>query len=370
MDWNPGAGRPCTLIVACVLITAVRDCDVVIAGAGPAGIAAAITCLQGGLQPYVVTRPPRPVGAQHSPMQSLHPKARPLLGQLGAASVLDACTEALFDRICSGSATHTFSAYGPLSVFGYHVNREKFDQGLLNIAMQAGIPVHFDAVSEAIVDDGHVVGVRTSSGVELPARVVIDATGYARVLARRLGHGSKPCSPALVVHTGLIDAGAPFPMRGATRFEGRTDGWSWFATASSGALTWTSLHVRCARHDATTEELARRSVPGSVRTFDASWKLTRPLAARGMLVAGEAAGRLDPAWGQGIVNALESGIAVARTVLDSAASPGLAAWLCADYDAWFVARHEEACDELSGYYSRQGIAILADGVSLSPLGAS
>lgn len=311
-----------------------------------------------------------PAGARHnSPMQSLHPKARPLLEQLGAASVLGACTEALFDRIYSGSACHTFSAYGPLSVFGYHVNREKFDQGLLNIAMQAGIPVHFGAVSDAIVDNGHVVGVLTRSGTELHARAVIDATGYARVLARRLGHGARPCSPPLVVHTGLIDAGAPFPMRGATRFEGRTDGWSWFATASSGALTWTSLHVRSAPHDATTAELARRSVPGSVSTFDASWKLTRPLAVRGVLVAGEAAGRLDPAWGQGIVNALESGIAAAQTVLDSAASPGLAAWLCAEYDAWFVARHEEACGELGSYYSRQGIAILDDGFSLSPTGA-
>ncbi|NHZ34552.1 NAD(P)/FAD-dependent oxidoreductase [Massilia rubra] len=367
MDRHPGARRPWAFLLACALMAALRACDVVIAGAGPAGLAAAITCVQGGLQACIVTRSPLPARTRPSPMQSLHPKAMPLLAQLGAAPVLDACTEALFDRIASGSATHTFSAYGPLPVYGYHVKREKFDQELLNIAMQAGIPVYFDPVGDVIVDDGHVVGVITRSGAQLHARAVIDATGYARVLARRLGHVSRPCSPAFVVHTGLIDADAAFPMRGATRFEGRADGWSWFATAASGAVTWTSLHVRAAPHDTTTQ-LARCSVPGSVSAFDASWKLTRPLAARGILMAGEAAGRLDPAWGQGIVNALESGIAAAATVLDSAASPALAAWLWADYDAWFVARHEEACGELGSYYARQGIAILDGRFVSSPSG--
>jgi hypothetical protein len=88
-----------------------------------------------------------------------------------------------------------------------------------------------------------------------------------------------------------------------------------------------------------------------------------------MLVAGEAAGRLDPAWGKGIVNALESGIEAARTVLDSMATPHLAAWRYAEYDDWFVTRHEAACGELRSHYVRQGIAVLDDEFTLSPTGA-
>jgi flavin-dependent dehydrogenase len=47
---------------------------------------------------------------------------------------------------------------------------------------------------------------------------------------------------------------------------------------------------------------------------DVQWRIFRPVCKEGLLLAGDAAAIIDPAAGQGIFNAMTSGIMAAHTV--------------------------------------------------------
>jgi flavin-dependent dehydrogenase len=276
--------------------------------------------------------------------------------------VLDQCAITRFDGFLSNGVPQSFNAYQTLKVYGYHVRRDKLDTGLVECARKAGAQVCFDAAISGVIFDKHRVnGVRTRGHKEFFARNIVDATGYARSLLRRLDAFDRTASPPLTVRTGIIDVTAGYDHKYMhTRFESRADGWTWCTPATGNRVTWTGVHVRGACSPAIVD-LTHQSMPGSVRIANATWRLARPLAVNGVLAAGEAGGRLDPASGLGVVDALESGIMAGLAVVDSAASPALEPWIHAEYDAWFAARHEQGAAELAHYYLQQGIQILGPG---------
>jgi flavin-dependent dehydrogenase len=76
-----------------------------------------------------------------------------------------------------------------------------------------------------------------------------------------------------------------------------------------------------------------------------------------MLLCGDAAGILDPAAGQGIFNALLSGITAANTIVSCFREPDFASFHLAYYDDWFVQQFEEKVGRLKKYYHDHHINI-------------
>jgi flavin-dependent dehydrogenase len=87
------------------------------------------------------------------------------------------------------------------------------------------------------------------------------------------------------------------------------------------------------------------------------WRLFRPVCSEGIVLCGDAAGILDPAAGQGIFNALMSGIQAAGTVVKCIADENLAAFHLAQYDDWFVNQFEMKAEQLRKYYLEHDIHV-------------
>src|SRR5215472_2108329 len=96
-----------------------------------------------------------------------------------------------------------------------------------------------------------------------------------------------------------------------------------------------------------------------VRMAGCSW--LRGVAVRHGPRSGEAAGRLDPAWGQGLVTAVVSGIAAGRTAAACLADPARESVYLAAYDGWFADRIHAAAATLRKRYTDNRINLAATG---------
>ena len=103
------------------------------------------------------------------------------------------------------------------------------------------------------------------------------------------------------------------------------------------------------------DELSGCTTIGKIQFANMRWRLYRPLCSEGIILCGDAAGILDPAAGQGIFNALYSGIIAANTVVTCLNEPDLASFHLASYDNWFVEQFEMKVKQLEEYYNEHGI---------------
>ncbi|MEU8581929.1 NAD(P)/FAD-dependent oxidoreductase [Streptomyces abikoensis] len=314
-------------------------CDVLIAGGGPAGNAAAITLRRHGAGVIAVDpgRMPR-----WKPGESLAPEARPLLARLG---VLDRITTGphtpcFGNQSAWGNDTLTetdflFSPYGA----GWHLDRVLFDHTLTEAARRAGTHGLTGRVRSARRVGGQWQLVVDATTIH--ARYLLDATGAAARLARH--------TRAAVTRTDHLVAVAALLPSGASRREvPRTSlvesaalGWWYTAPLAAGAcvvmaMTDADLVGQRALHTPerwwkqlmTTTHVRRRvrhAVPlqGRLRVVRAATSCTHPAAGPGWAAVGDAATASDPIAARGILTALATGISAADAVnADAAGSSG------------------------------------------------
>lgn len=170
--------------------------DVVVVGAGIAGLTAAIMLARTGLRVVCVDPVPPPrarVG------ESLDWAAPALLERVGLP-----LHRLVGERMGTWKReVHGVSTSGPRMVGRprrwmsrwplrsrletVHVDRARFDVALCELASAAGVRFLWDAAARVDVDGDRVVGCRTRSGDGLTARWFLDASGRARLFARALG---------------------------------------------------------------------------------------------------------------------------------------------------------------------------------------
>jgi menaquinone-9 beta-reductase len=171
-----------------------RDGEVVVFGAGPAGLAAAITLRRSGRQVTVIEPEPFP---RNRLGESLDWSAPRLLRRLGVDP-----TRLTADRVATpkrGIAIQTanskaWKAHPPdffakwpfkFEVLTLHVDRPHLDRRLFDMAAQLGTEFMWDRVSSIDVAGEHVVGVSTLRGNRISGRWFVDASGQAQLLGRR-----------------------------------------------------------------------------------------------------------------------------------------------------------------------------------------
>jgi geranylgeranyl reductase family protein len=312
--------------------------DVLIVGAGPAGSLAALILARAGVRVRLLDRATFPRDKLCG--DTVNPGSLALLEQVGIGALVRACSTPVTGMIVSGPNGARVVADYPPGLAGRALTRRLLDQMLVDAAVAAGAV--FDsgvAVVRPLVSDAtRVTGVAVRCGGgerDLPARVVIAADGRASRVASALGlsaFAARPRRWAFGAYfqdvTGLTDHG---------EMHVRADGYTGIAPLGGGIANVCVVKAeKNARADLT------RSAPrspadviadaisgdGQLRERFADAKRTSdvtvlgPLAVDtssagcfGLLLAGDAAGFVDPMTGDGLRFAFRGGILAAESAM-------------------------------------------------------
>ena len=310
-------------------------CDVVVAGAGPAGALAALILARAGARVRMFDRAefPRPKLCG----DTLNPGALRVLGAHVPLAPILASALPLDGMVLTGTSVTVVGAYG-VGVHGCAISRRDLDACLVEQATRAGVSfTDRTTVAAPIVEqEKGVTGVVVSSARdgmrrEHHAALVIAADGRESRLARSLGLTQHPLRPrrwAIGAYfdgvTGLSSRGemhvrqghyvgvAPLPGAIANAclvMPHRRDATEWRDPAA--ALV---NRIRADRHLAPRFQRARMVAPPTVlgpMAVDA-----RAAGTRGLLLAGDAAGFIDPITGDGLRFALRGAELAAEVALD------------------------------------------------------
>jgi geranylgeranyl reductase family protein len=306
--------------------------DVAVIGGGPAGLSAAQTAAAAGARTVILER-------------AEHPRYKTCGGGLIGASlnaVRDLPALPARDEIRSVTFTlrggHEFTRSDAAPILTM-VMREEFDAALLERALAAGAEIRQQAMVRGIAqDDGHAT-VRLGDGSTVTASVVVGADGSAGITARHVGVTFDQ------VDLGLeLEIAVPGPVQ--REWAGRvlldwgkipaSYGWVFpkgdrltvgvVASRRSDRVAAGSAKQGDATRDYLREFVERLGLAGYPALRD-SGHLTRcrsddsPLRLGRVIVAGDAAGLLDPWTREGISFALRSG-ALAGEVAAKAAAAG------------------------------------------------
>lgn len=297
-------GLPVRFPYPCSVITF----DVVVVGAGPAGLSAAHAAAQAGARTLVLEK-------------LEHPRYKTCGGGLigtSLAAVADRIEVPAADRIDQV----TFTRDGRRRFNRRHrdpvltmVRREAFDDRLRDAAAGAGAEIRQRSAVRALDQDPDGVRIRLADGTEVTARVAIGADGSSGVTARHVGVSY--CQVDLGLEVEL-----PIPEAVQRRWRGRLlldwgpipGSYAW--VFPKGDLLTVGVIAGRGQGEQTRQYLRRfvdRIGLAGVRPAHDSGHLTRcraedsPLRRGRVLVAGDAAGLLEPWTREGISYALRSG---------------------------------------------------------------
>jgi len=319
--------------------------DVLVVGAGPAGSTAALNVAPLRRVALVEARAEttRRIG------ESLPPIARRLLRDMGLLDSFLAQAHSPYygNRSSWGSSQWSESDFlRDPDGHGWHLDRARFEAWLCRIAVERGAALFAPARLEEIErhgDSWKVLLATETGAVSIAADIVIDATGRGANVARRLG-ASRRTKDRLVcgwvcqeTTCELVSEASEHRGKGAgfTHIWATGEGW-WYTAPIPGNRRMLAFHTDSdlpAARLATNPSALLANVPASGEFAEilgrmsslkigktnaehgvtpASSSVLQPCAGPGWFAAGDAAMTFDPLSGQGLLNALFTGLAAAE----------------------------------------------------------
>jgi geranylgeranyl reductase family protein len=293
--------------------------DVVVVGAGPAGSAAARAAAEGGARVLLLdaARFPR----YKTCGGGLIGTSLALLPEQALATVERRVATASFSL--RGGRPRNVRSEGPFLAF---TNRERFDQALVDTAVAAGATFRDHARVRRLEQLGDEVVVHLADDV-VRAGVVVGADGSAGVTARHVG--VRVARTDLGLEVELSGAGPEWSDRVHLDWGRARGGYGWvFPKAERLTVGVIERKGRGAATRAYLEAfvaglgLADRPVLRSSGHLTQWRRPGSPLVRGSVLVAGDAAGLLEPWTREGISFALRSGLLAGRAAAVASAGTG------------------------------------------------
>ncbi len=322
------------------LRSAAQSCDVAVVGAGPAGAATALYAARAGLDVTLIDK-------RAFPRDKLcgDAVARKSLSHLRELGLLDRIHTEVHEPIGRAvlSAPNGCEVAIDLSSRddpSPHMvcRRTVFDNLLVEAARGECTVIEGAAVTDVVRNNQRVEGVVIREGErdrELRARVVVGADGFDSVVARRLGLYHYDSSRWFVATRGYyrgLDV-APHTVE-VHYFDETLPGFLWLFPTGDGVVNvglglvhldlkrrhvkLRDVHEGVLASPRMRERFRRAERIGEVH----GWNLPTPdfsrtLVGDGFLLAGDAAGLVDPFSGEGIGNAMDSGKVAAGVIAES-----------------------------------------------------
>jgi flavin-dependent dehydrogenase len=317
---------------------------VAVVGGGPAGTACAVTLRRHSTLRVAVIERGDYTGTRVG--ETIGPGLQPLLAYLG-----------LWERFAADGhrAAHaTAAAWGSDEIFrqeflftgrgdGWHLDRGRFDRMLAQAVNEAGGTVlsncAFRSIAPGRRDRWHILARHKDGGrVKITARFVIDATGRAALVARRLGAEPNVIDQLIGV-TGFVEFRKPFEKEHFALVEARRDGW-WYSAClpqrrmavafmsdaeivreldAQHVVGWRKL-LASTRH--TCARAWRGTIPKMLFARPAGSQCLCPAGGEDWLAVGDAAAAFDPLSSMGIGHALSTGMHAARAVYEALEGSG------------------------------------------------
>jgi geranylgeranyl reductase family protein len=310
--------------------------DVLVVGAGPAGASAARVAAEAGASVLLIDR-------------ARFPRYKTCGGGLIGLSlrnipdsvlgVVEQRTHEVRFSLHGGTTT----AHRRPSAFLALVQRERFDEALVEAAVAAGATFRDGVTVRSIEEVGGAVTVGTADG-PVTARVVIGADGTSGRTGRYVGVEYGGTDLALEVELTRTAASAAFD--GSIAFDWGRDAGSYAWVFPKGEVLTVGV-IQAKGHS----EQTRAYLDGWIATAGlasleverssghlAQWRSPgSPLRRGSVLVTGDAAGLLDPWTREGISFALRSGCWAGAAAAAAVADPGVAEELLDGYGARVLA---------------------------------
>lgn len=306
--------------------------DVIVVGSGVAGLCAAIGFAEAGRSVLLMERS---TGLVSRPGETLHPGVEPIFNQLGigvqAAAAASCRHPGIFVNTGSGQE---LVSYGR-GWCGYQIKRLDLNRILLNRLRTLGGTVSFTCGAINILD--HQLNewiVSTKDGC-VTTRWLIDATGAAGWFDRRMGTKMQIDSDPIWLRYGYrksVIADGRIPTLVFTQ-----GSWCWNAPLGNGEIAWVDA----------SETPFSPSYPSS-KGADGTWKVSKEPAVKGCFRVGDAALRLDPSIGHGVLRAMMSAILAVQLVV-SVDNGKIEEHVAVDaYNSWIRHWFEEDAKKMRG----------------------
>lgn len=308
------------------------DIDVLVAGAGPAGSAAAVALARRGVRVLLVDGPRN---HRHWAGESLPPGTGELVASLFGPDILTVPPHqvAYGTRSLWGSIQVTEINFleNPLGT-GWLVDRHQFDAQLVQSAVQQGVRLVNGASVTGIRRLGECweVSFHQTSAIKVPW--VVDATGRSGFVLRHLGIRRKRRDQLIAQISVLPDSNTTQTFLGTT-VEAVSEGW-WYTTPLPGkkrvVAYLTDRDLMAPGNDRTgqwrcrlRETLHMQDLVGTtanmapVSLYPADTTYRSQIYGKGWVAVGDAAMTLDPLSSQGIVTSLLMGARAGHAITET-----------------------------------------------------
>jgi flavin-dependent dehydrogenase len=315
--------------------------DVIVVGGGPAGATASGLLSKWGRRVLLLEKEKFP---RYHIGESLIPGVMPVIEELGATRVVEelGAIKKYGISLVWGETpepwTIRFDEVSP-HPHAYEVKRAEFDNLLLSHTRRLGTTVIEEAnVREALFEGDRCTGVRYSpvhsdDMIDVHAPFIIDASGHAKIMARRFG--------TVGWHSDLKNLAAWTYFQGGSRYDAQAagdivietapPGWLWMIPfsdrtcsvgyvapieefAASGLPPAAILHQRIDEGREIKRLLTGAVEVSQVRTAK-DWSYTcERMSGPGFVQIGDAAAFIDPLFSTGVMLAMKSASSAARAV--------------------------------------------------------